>query len=228
MRGAPWREFTATLLLFFAFLPNPATGRATGRPVAGEAKTAFLKAWGERLHNLHTLHMVFTQEKHLHLLRRPLTTQGELWLRGKILYYVLKNTAGATEMQLRIDERTVKTYYPSLKTLEVIELNTEQPPPLSLPFLAQDTDALEKTYKIDIVATDTQYTVQLTPHNPASPMRDIHLTLQDFQPVHFSQTEKNGNRLEMHITTFATDINLDENQLELHIPTGTTITYPLK
>lgn len=220
--------FVITLLLLCALWPNPATTRTAGRPVEGEAKAAFLKTWGERLHNMRTLHMAFTQEKHLHLLRQPLTTRGELWLKGTILYYVLKNTAGTTELQLRLDERTVKTYYPLLKTLEVIELSATPSQPLSLPFLERDANALEKTYQIDVFATDTQYTLQLTPRDPASPVRDIHLTLNNFQPLQFSQTEKNGNRLEMRIATFTPDLNLTDSQLELHIPTDATIIYPLK
>jgi outer membrane lipoprotein-sorting protein len=221
-------RFMTTLLLLCLLWPNPSAGQTTGRPVEGEAKTAFLKSWSEHLHNMRTLHMVFTQAKHLRLLRQPLITQGELWLKGQILYYVSKNVAGTTELQLRVDERTVKTYYPLLKTLEVIELHTTQPPPLAMPFLRRDAETMQETYMIDIVATGTRYTLHLTPRNPASPIRDIHLTLQNFQPLQFSQTEKNGNRLEMQISTFTTDFDPDDSQLELHIPTDTTIIYPLK
>lgn len=220
--------FAVTLLLLCALWPEPVTAQATGRPVEGEAKTAFLKAWGERLHNMRALHMVFTQEKHLRLLRQPLISQGELWLKDKTLYYVLKNTDGIVELQLHADERTVKTYYPLLKTLEVISLSTTQPLPLEVPFLAQDVEALEQTHNIEVFATDAQYTLRLTPRRSDSPVRDIHLILKDFQPLHFSQTEKNGNRLEMHITTFIPDLDLADSQLELHVPTDVTIIYPLQ
>ena len=47
-------------------------------PVTGEAKIAFLTQWGERLRSMRSLHMVFTQEKQLRMLRQPLVAQG--WL----------------------------------------------------------------------------------------------------------------------------------------------------
>ena len=43
------------------------------------SETVFLTTWGERLRSMHSLHMVFTQEKHLRLLRQALVAQGELW-----------------------------------------------------------------------------------------------------------------------------------------------------
>ena len=84
----------------------------------------FLTTWGERLRRMRSLHMVFTQEKHLSMLRQPLATQGELWLKGETLLYVLTNTAGEKELTVRLDKHTVQTYYPLLNTLEVIDLQT--------------------------------------------------------------------------------------------------------
>ena len=172
--------------------------------------------------------MVFTQEKHLRLLRQPLVTQGELWLQGDVLYYVMKNTAGQPELQLRLDSHTVKTYYPLLQTLEVIEQTTTQPLPLSIPFLGRDPQALAKTYEIEVFATAGLYTLHLTPRDPTSPVRDMRLTLKDFQPQRFTQNDKSGNRLAMYIATFTPNLAIAASQLELHIPARTTITRPLK
>ncbi len=127
-----------------------------------------------------------------------------------------------------LDSHTVKTYYPFLRTLEAIELTTTQSLPLSIPFLGRDTEALAKTYQIEVFASAGLYTVHLTPHDPTSPVRDMRLTLKDFQPQRFSQSEKNGNRLDMHIAAFAPNLAIDASQLELHIPEGTTIIHPLK
>lgn len=216
------------VLLIGALLPHATAASEAGQPVSGEAKAAFLRAWGKRLQHMHSLHMVFTQEKHLRLLRQPLVAQGELWLKDDILYYVLKNTLNQPELQLRMDRHTVKTYYPLLQTLEVIELTTAQSLPITLPFLGRDPQALAKTYDIEVFATAEHYTLHLTPRDPASPVRAIRLSLKDFQPQRFSQSEKNGNRLDMHIAAFTPNLALDASQLELHVPAGTTITYPLK
>ena len=82
------------LLGLAVFLVSTACAEDLGNPVTGEAKTAFLTTWGERLRGMRSLHMVFTQEKHLRLLRQALVAQGELWLQGETLLYVLTNTAG--------------------------------------------------------------------------------------------------------------------------------------
>ena len=82
------------LLVLVVFLVSTACAEDLGNPVTGEAKTAFLTTWGERLRRMRSLHMVFTQEKHLRLLRQALMAQGELWLKGETLLYVLTNTAG--------------------------------------------------------------------------------------------------------------------------------------
>ncbi len=203
-------------------------GREAGRPVTGEAKTAFLQTWGEHLQAIHALHMTFTQEKHLRLLRRPLVTQGELWLKDDVLYYVLKNTAGETELELRLDSHAVKTYYPLLQTLEVIDLHGTQAPPPSIPFMWREPDTLVKAYEIEIFMASELYTLQLTPKKPTSPVREIRLTLKDFQPQTFRQIEKNGNRLEMRISAFTPNPKISQTQLKLHIPEGTKVIYPLK
>jgi hypothetical protein len=84
----------AVALVLAVFLVSTAYAEDHGNPVTGEAKTAFLTTWGERLRGMRSLHMVFTQEKHLRLLRQALVAQGELWLKGETLLYVLTNTAG--------------------------------------------------------------------------------------------------------------------------------------
>src|SRR5262244_1712687 len=122
----------AILPILAVFLASPAGRGGPRNPVTGEAQTAFLTAWGERLHHMRSLHMVFTQEKQLRLLRQALVTQGELWLKGETLLYVLTNTAGEKELTVRLDKQTVSTYYPLLNTLEVIDLQTAGTLPQSI------------------------------------------------------------------------------------------------
>jgi outer membrane lipoprotein-sorting protein len=196
--------------------------------VTGEAKTAFLKAWGERLQAMRSLHMVFTQEKHLRVLRRPLVARGELWLKGETLLYVLKNAAGETELELRVDKQAVKTHYPLLKTLEVINLHTTTALPLSMPFLTPEPDILHKEYDVELFHASGLYTLRLVPKDPKAPLQEMRLVLQEFQPQELTQVEKNGTRVTMHISAFTVNPEVSEAQLELHIPPGTKVTTPLK
>ena len=138
------------LMVLVACLVSTVCAEELGSSVTGEAKTAFLTTWSERLRSMQSLHMVFRQEKHLRVLRQPLMAQGELWLKGETLLYVLTKTAGATELIVRLDKQTVQTYYPLLQTLEVIDLPTTGGFPHVLPFWYPEPDALTRDYEVDL------------------------------------------------------------------------------
>lgn len=217
----------AGLMLWRVLPPGMACASEAARSLIGEAKATFLQTWSERLQAMHSLHMVFTQEKTLRLLRRPLRAQGELWLRGETLRYVLKNAAGETELNIRLDPQTVQTYYPLLQTLEVIDLHTSQAPPLSVPFLVRDPAMLDKAYETALFATSDVHTLRLVPREPQAPVTEMRLSLKDFQPQQFVQLEKNGTRLTLQIVTFTVNPDISDAQLELHVPAGTQVTRPL-
>jgi len=197
-------------------------------PVTGEAKQAFLQQWGKHMQTMHTLHMVFTQEKHLRLLHRPLVAQGELWRKGDTLRYVLKNSAGETEIELHKDAHTVNIYYPQLRTLEVIDLRSTPALPMGLPFLTEDPTALTQTYDTALFVTDGLHTLQLHPKDPQALFAELCLTFKDVQPQTFVRVEKSGNRITMHISSFTPNVDIGEDQLALSVPAGTAVTYPLQ
>lgn len=201
-------------------------GQEVPQPVTGAEKSAFLQAWSARMQSMQSLHMLFTQEKQLRLLRRPLVTQGELWLKGETLHYVLKNTSGETELALRLDARAVQAYYPLLHTLEVIDLRATPVPQHPMPFLERDVASLEHAYDIELMRTAERYMLRLVPRDPQALLTEIRLTLQDFQPQEYVQVEKNGSRLTMRITTFRLNAEVSETQLELQVPPGTRVTHP--
>lgn len=209
-------------------LPGVAGSQDAGRSVTGEEKAIFLHTWGTRMQDMRTLHMLFTQEKHLTLLRRPLVTQGELWLKGDTLRYTLKNPGGTTELDLRLDPHTVRAYYPLLQTLEVIDLGATPTPQHAVPFLSRDFANAEDVYDTELTGAAERYTLRLVPRHANSPVAALQLTLQQFQPVEYIQTEKNGNRLVMHISTFTMNPDVSDAQLDLQVPAGTTVTYPLR
>ncbi len=209
------------------FLVSTACAEDLGSPVTGEAKTAFLTTWGERLRGMRSLHMVFTQEKHLRMLRQPLMAQGELWLKGETLLYVLTNTAGEKELTVRLDKQTIRTYYPLLNTLEVLDLQTTGAIPQSFPFWQTDPEALAKDYQADLFQPAELHTLRLVPKDAKVSLQEMRLVLRDFQPQEVVQVEKNGTRIRMHITTFTMNPEISEAQLELHVPAGTRMTHPL-
>ena len=215
------------LLGLAVFLVSTACAEDLGSPVTGEAKTAFLTTWGERLRGMRSLHMVFTQEKHLRMLRQPLVAQGELWLKGETLLYVLTNTAGEKELTVRLDKQTIRTHYPLLNTLEVLDLQTTGAIPQSFPFWQTDPEALARDYEADLFQTAGLHTLRLVPKDAKVSLQEMRLVLRDFQPQELVQVEKNGTRIRMHITTFTMNPEISEAQLELHVPAGTRVTHPL-
>jgi outer membrane lipoprotein-sorting protein len=216
------------LLGLMVFLVSSACAEDLGNPITGEAKTAFLTTWGERLRGMRSLHMVFTQEKHLRLLRQALVAQGELWLKGETLLYVLTSTAGEKELTVRLDKQTVQTYYPLLNTLEVIDLQTTRTLPQSLAFWQADPEALARDYEVDLFQAAGLHTLRLVPKDAKAPLQETRIVLRDFQPQELAQVEKSGTRIRMHITTFTINPEISEAQLELHVPAGTKVTRPLK
>jgi outer membrane lipoprotein-sorting protein len=216
------------LLGLAVFLVSTACAADLGNPVTDEAKTVFLATWGERLRSMRSLHMVFTQEKHLRLLRQALVAQGELWLKGEILLYVLTNTAGEKALAVRLDKRTVRTHYPLLNTLEVIDLQTSGALPQPLAFWQAEPEALARDYAVDLWQAAGLHTLRLVPKDPKGSLQELRLVLHDFQPQELVQVEKNGTRIVMHITTFTMNLEISEAQLELHVPAGTRVTHPLK
>src|ERR1041384_5334665 len=169
------------LLVLAMFLVSTARAEDLGNPVTGEAKTAFLTTWGERLRRMRSLYMVFTQEKHLRMLRQALVAQGELWLKGETLLYVRTNTTGEKELTVRLDKQTVRTYYPRLNTLEVIDLQTTGALPQSFPFWQADPVALVRDYETDLFETAGLHTLRLVPKDVKSPLQEMRLALRDLQ-----------------------------------------------
>lgn len=217
------------LLLLAGFLMiSTVRGADLESPVTGEAKAAFLTTWGERLRGMRSLHMVFTQEKHLRMLRQALVAQGELWLKGETLLYVLTNTAGEKELTVRLDKQNVRSYYPLLNTLEVIDLQTTGALPQSLSFWQADPEALARDYEVDLLQAAGLYTLHLVPKDAKVPLQEMRLVLRDFQPQELVQIEKNGTRMLMHITTFTLNPEISETQLEIHVPAGTKVIHPLQ
>lgn len=217
------------LIVLLVCLVSTVCADDLGSPVTGEAKTAFLTTWSTRLRSMRSLHMVFRQEKHLRVLRQALVAQGELWLKGETLLYVLTRPTGETELVVRLDKQTVQTYYPLLHTLEVMELQTTGASPQVMPFWYPEPDALARDYAVDLFLDAAGlHTLQLVPRDARGPVQEIRLVLRDFQPQAFVQVEKHGTRVRMQITTFTINPEVSEAQLALHVPAGTKVVHPLK
>ena len=200
-----------------------------GSAVTGEAKTAFLTRWSAQLRGMRSLHMLFRQEKHLRVLRQPLVAQGELWLKGDTLLYVLKNVAGETELMVHLDKQTVQTYYPLLNTLEVVALQTTRTFPQALPFWYPDPEALARDYEVDLFLDAAGlHTLRLVPRDASVAVQETRLVLRDVQPQAFVQVENNGTRVRMQITTFSINPEVSEAQLALQVPAGTKVVHPLQ
>ncbi len=218
----------ACLLILMGCLRSAVAAEDLGTPITGEAHTAFLTAWGTQIRRMHTLHMTFQQAKHLRMLRQPLLTRGELWLKEGTLLYVLTNTAGQQELVVRLDPQTVRVYYPLLATMEVLDLKSTGGQTPTMPAVWQmDPEAMGKDYDIALFETAGRYTLRLVPKETKGLLQEMRLVIQDLQPQELVQVDKNGTRLHMQITTFTMNPALSAAQLELHVPEGTQVTQPL-
>lgn len=196
----------------------------SGQPVMGEARTTFLTAWSARLQQMHALHMVFTQEKHLRVLRQALTAQGELWLQGERLLYRLSNAAGEAELVVALDAQRLRTYYPRLQTLEVLDLPNAKSLPQALPLWHSTPEALAQEYTIALFRNDADvYTLQLVPKDAGSPLQEMSLELRDLQPLAVRQVDKNGTQVRMRVQAFTLNPTLSAAQLDFPVPAGTKV-----
>jgi outer membrane lipoprotein-sorting protein len=216
------------VLVLLVWIGTARTQEPQGGPVTGAAQATFLATWSQRLQALQGLHMVFTQTKQLKVLRQPLVARGELWLKGDRLRYTLKNTAGETELDLLMDTQTVRTYYPLLHTLEVIDLRTAGAPPVTLPFLRGGPGALSQAYEVELFRRAEQDILRLVPRDTNVPLHEMRLVLRDFQPQEVIQIEKNGTNVHMRIEEFTVNPEIPEARLALQIPPGTKVTHPLR
>lgn len=227
------RYGTLSLLLYVAIVwsASAALGNdGLGRAITGPDKEHFLQTWRQHLQDMDSLHMIFTQEKHLRVLQRPIVSQGELWLKGKTLLYHLKNSAGAVELAMRIDETAIQTYYPLLQSLEVIE---RQSVPLSsapMPLISHDLVALTQAYDSELFELAGHYRLKLTPKPSEvnASFAAIWLRLEAFQMRQLIQVEKNGDRVVMTISVFNPNAAISDAQLALRPAAGTKVVYPLR
>lgn len=216
-------------LLWLLCLLSTVWADDVGQPVTGEAQTAFLTAWSARLQRMQALHMVFTQEKQLRVLRQPLTTQGELWLQGERLLYRLTTPAGETEMVVALDPQRLRTYYPRLQTVEVLDLQNARALPQSVPVCHASPEALARDYTIELFRNDADvYTLRLLPKDASNPLQEMQLELRALQPQAVVQVDKNGTRVRMQVRTFTLNPDISAAHVELQVPEGTKVVPLLK
>jgi outer membrane lipoprotein-sorting protein len=201
-----------------------------GREITGPEKEKFLQTWRQHLQNMDSLHMVFTQEKHLRVLQRPIVSQGELWLQGETLLYQLSNTAGAVELVMRLDDKAVQMYYPLLQRLEVLERQTVPLSSTPVPFMGRDMMALTQAYDSALFESAGRYTLTLTPKASDSQalFSAIRLQIEAFHIRRMTQVEKNGDRVVMTISAFEPNAVISEAQLALQVPPETQVVNPLR
>lgn len=201
-----------------------------GREITGPEKEKFLQTWRQHLQDMNSLHMVFTQEKYLRVLQRPIVSQGELWWKGETLLYQLRNTAGAVELVMRVDDEAVQMYYPLLQSLEVIERQTAPLSSAPMPFMSRDLMALTQTYDLDLFESEGRYTLKLTPKasDSQAPLTAIWLQMEAFRIREMTQVEKNGDRVVMTIAAFEPNAVISEAQLALRVPPETKVVHPLR
>jgi len=176
----------------------------------------------------------FEQEKRTPLLKKPLTSSGTVKVKGTQTRW---DTQKPRPIVMTIDATELKLYYPEQKTLEVYPVAggmaelAASPLPRSKVVREHFTVTEEPATVIDRGAKDGELGLKLLP---------LKETLKD----HVSQvrvlidgstgiarlveiTDADGEVTVMRFTNVKTGTGLKDEQLQLHVPAGTTVSRPL-
>lgn len=206
----------AAALLLFLSAPGPEMDR-------------FLAEWAQRMAGLRTLEVRFSQEKRLKILRRPLLSRGTIRLQvaERRLKCVLFDPAGKVESELLAEKESVQILYPALKRLEVYDLGSGAPPPVTFPGLGGDVEALKRDYDLALERAGGEDRLTMKPKDPASPVRELRLVLRDYQVKELEQIDRSGDSVRLSIEEFRKNPLLGDEELKLSAPPGTEVVHPL-
>jgi outer membrane lipoprotein-sorting protein len=200
---------------------------------APDEATKFLKAWADRLRDVKSLHVEFTQTKELKILRRPLVSKGVVDLKGKKLLMTVDSADGARETELQVDAEKgeVRLHYPQLKRLEVFETSKGGAPETPFPFFSGDVERLPETHTVALEHEkdkDEELSVLvLAPRDPASRAGETRMVFRKGELVRVRQTTRDGEKLSIEIAKFEVNADVPDARLELHVPEGTEVVRPL-
>jgi outer membrane lipoprotein-sorting protein len=192
---------------------------------------AFLKTWAERMRGVRSLEVTFTQTMRLKILRKPQVSRGRVLLKEKRLLMVVTNPLGERETELAVDveKGEVRLHYPKLRRLEVFEIGKGGPPSTPFPFFGGDVEKLPETYRVSLAPGEKRPTLVLVPRDPASSAGETRLTFDDDHLVaSVRQTTAKGDVAEIEIEKFKLNPEVKDEDVELRVPEGTTVTRPFE
>ncbi len=225
--------------LVAAGLVDAPAGRADDEKKAALAVDAdvaeFLAAWATTMREVRTLRVRFRQEKSLRILKKPRVSRGTAILHGKRLLMTIENEAGDRELALLIADGEARIHHPRLARVEVFPIGDaeggEARPrmPTPFPMFGEDVEALPETYAISLERGKdegdgpTDDRIILIPHDAASAIERLELTLRDYRVTGLVQRGRRGDEVRISIEEFAINADVEEGEVALDLPEGTRV-----
>ena len=217
-----WR----TLLLIAACATNAWTQSA--EPSDAQAREvevrAYLEACSEAWNDVRTLRVRFTQTKELAILRRPRKSNGSVHVKHGRVLMTVANEGGNVEMQLAVENREARLFYPSLARLEIYALGAEQAAPTPFPLFGNDLRALNTDYRIEMTTLpDEAVELRLEPRAKGSSIKQVLMQLADHRVRRMEQVNVNGDRVVLAIERYEPNVEIKDEDVQLDVPEGTEV-----
>ena len=178
----------------------------------------------------------FRQEKHTPLMRKPLVSAGFIRVKGSVMRW---DTEKPSASIMRIDDKEIRLYYPSDKTLEIYRLDQQMArlaasPLPRLNILKEQFDFVEIPHSDMLPKSDPgrYLALQLSPRDATlrQHVREIRVLL-DLKTACMSRMEMTDADGDLTVLTFEDvkmNTGLDDKDLRLDAPAGAKVVRPLE
>jgi outer membrane lipoprotein-sorting protein len=178
----------------------------------------------------------FTQQKFTPLLKKPLTSTGQILIKGSASLW---NTKEPEPTIMRIDDKQVKLFYPKQKAIEVYAIDQKMGALAASPLPQLDT--LKKSFSFEKVpakellpeADDAKHlALRMRPTDPEIKKHvdevDVVLDIASGFVLRAQTIDPDGDRIVLSFSNPKINTGIKEDELELKAPSGTTVTHPLE
>ncbi|HVR75877.1 MAG TPA: outer membrane lipoprotein carrier protein LolA [Planctomycetota bacterium] len=207
--------------------PGPQGKEPAAVETPGPEVEAFLEAGGKKWTGLKSLALKFRQEKKLRILRRPRVSEGDLIYTDGKLSIIVRGRDGEVETRLVLKDGFLRIFYPKLKRLEVIEVGSGTAPPgASMSFLSSDPRQLKEAYRMSLTRGEKGDVLTLVPRDSKSPVKQVELTLVDFEVRLYKTVDTSGDEMKLEILSSEVNAVVPPDRFEMDVPVGTEEVYP--
>jgi outer membrane lipoprotein-sorting protein len=176
----------------------------------------------------------FEQQKITAMLRKPLLSSGQVFVRGSAMLWKTRKPEAS---ELQINEKEVRIYYPSQKTIEVYQIRQKlgQLAASPLPRLAtlREHFVFKPLPLSEMKESDEGrfFAVEMTPIDPelGEHVETVRVLLDATRGliVRFEMSDADGERTVITFSNVRTNVGLKDEQLAIDAPADMKVTRPL-